>query len=296
MTTQWIATHPRGPPRGHRPRADSRAVRGRDAATLTERLGVPVEKGPKDLREIPRYFGRAAARRRLRRLRTSRSSPRSTTPRSWPARSSAPPRSTSGRAAPTSSTSAARPGVPFPDLGERRARAPRRPGMRVSVDSLRPGRDPDGRRCRRRAGAERQRLATSRRRRSATPAATRASSSSPTSGDGLDDAASAASSALERWRVTYLIDPIIEPIGFGFMASLERYAEVHRRWPTRAADDGHRQHHRAHRGRHHRRQRAAHRDLRRRSACAPCSPPRSSPGPAAPCGRSTSRAGSCTTR
>ena len=37
---------------------------------------------------------------------------------------------------------------------------------------------------------------------------------------------------LERWRVKYLIDPIIEPIGFGFMASLERYAEAHRRWPT----------------------------------------------------------------
>ena len=29
----------------------------------------------------------------------------------------------------------------------------------------------------------------------------------------------------------YLLDPIIEPIGFGFMASLERYAEVHRRYP-----------------------------------------------------------------
>ena len=37
--------------------------------------------------------------------------------------------------------------------------------------------------------------------------------------------------ALERWGVGYLIDPIIEPIGFGFMASLERYAEVHRRYP-----------------------------------------------------------------
>ena len=39
---------------------------------------------------------------------------------------------------------------------------------------------------------------------------------------------------LERWSVRYLIDPIIEPIGFGFMASLERYAEVHRRYPTAA--------------------------------------------------------------
>jgi dihydropteroate synthase-like protein len=36
---------------------------------------------------------------------------------------------------------------------------------------------------------------------------------------------------LEQWGVRYLIDPILEPIGFGFMASLERYAEVRRRYP-----------------------------------------------------------------
>ena len=36
---------------------------------------------------------------------------------------------------------------------------------------------------------------------------------------------------LARWSVPYLIDPILEPIGFGFMASLERYAEVRRRYP-----------------------------------------------------------------
>jgi dihydropteroate synthase-like protein len=32
--------------------------------------------------------------------------------------------------------------------------------------------------------------------------------------------------------VAYLIDPIIEPIGFGFMRSLERYAEARRRYPA----------------------------------------------------------------
>jgi dihydropteroate synthase-like protein len=32
----------------------------------------------------------------------------------------------------------------------------------------------------------------------------------------------------------YLIDPILEPIGFGFMASLERYAAVRRRYPDAA--------------------------------------------------------------
>src|SRR5207302_1428560 len=38
--------------------------------------------------------------------------------------------------------------------------------------------------------------------------------------------------ALDRWGVSYLIDPIIEPIGFGFMRSLERYAEARRRYPA----------------------------------------------------------------
>ena len=33
---------------------------------------------------------------------------------------------------------------------------------------------------------------------------------------------------LERRGVPYLIDPVLEPIGFGFMASLERYADCAR--------------------------------------------------------------------
>jgi len=37
---------------------------------------------------------------------------------------------------------------------------------------------------------------------------------------------------LERWGVSYLIDPVIEPIGFGFFTSLERFAEVRQRYPT----------------------------------------------------------------
>jgi dihydropteroate synthase-like protein len=55
----------------------------------------------------------------------------------------------------------------------------------------------------------------------------------PDFGEGLDTLYSSIE-ILERWRVRYLIDPVIEPIGFGFMASLERYAEVHRRHPTGA--------------------------------------------------------------
>ncbi len=39
---------------------------------------------------------------------------------------------------------------------------------------------------------------------------------------------------LEDVGVPYRIDPILEPIGFGFAASLERYLEVRRRYPTAA--------------------------------------------------------------
>src|SRR6185436_20131601 len=37
--------------------------------------------------------------------------------------------------------------------------------------------------------------------------------------------------ALSAAGISYLIDPILEPIGHGFMASLERYAETRRRYP-----------------------------------------------------------------
>jgi dihydropteroate synthase-like protein len=52
----------------------------------------------------------------------------------------------------------------------------------------------------------------------------------PDLGEGIETLG-ASVEALERWDIPYLLDPIIEPIGFGFMASLERYAEVHRRYP-----------------------------------------------------------------
>jgi dihydropteroate synthase len=45
--------------------------------------------------------------------------------------------------------------------------------------------------------------------------------------DGLD----ATVEFLERKNVRYRLDPILEPIGFGFAASLVRYAETRRRWP-----------------------------------------------------------------
>jgi dihydropteroate synthase-like protein len=49
----------------------------------------------------------------------------------------------------------------------------------------------------------------------------------PATLDGLDETVA----DLEAARVPFRIDPVIEPIGFGFAASLGRYLEVRRRYP-----------------------------------------------------------------
>jgi len=61
MTTSWIAKSLEAPPG-----VDLVMIPGLcegDTAVVAEKLGVAVEKGPKDLRDIPRYFGRAAEAR-----------------------------------------------------------------------------------------------------------------------------------------------------------------------------------------------------------------------------------------
>src|SRR5256884_6858100 len=63
MTTPWIARFLEAPPS---PGTDLVLIPGLcegDPAVVAQKLGVPVEKGPKDLRQIPEYFGRAAATR-----------------------------------------------------------------------------------------------------------------------------------------------------------------------------------------------------------------------------------------
>jgi hypothetical protein len=65
MTTAWIERHlelPEQRPEG----TDLVLIPGLcegDPQVIGEKFGVRVEKGPKDLREIPRHFGRAAAAR-----------------------------------------------------------------------------------------------------------------------------------------------------------------------------------------------------------------------------------------
>ncbi len=117
--------------------------------------------------------------------------------------------------------------MPFPDLGEV-VRRLRRDGFRVSVDSFDPGEIAAAVE----AGAE---LVLSVNGSNLDAARGLAGTGVrvvviPDFGEGLDTLERNIA-ALERWGVALLVDPIIEPIGFGFMASLERYAEMHRRRP-----------------------------------------------------------------
>jgi dihydropteroate synthase-like protein len=187
---------------------------------------VPVEKGPKDLREIPRHFGQQAAASdyggyAIEILAEINNAPKLSRP---DIRAAAEYFRASGA---DIIDIGCTPGVPFPALADV-VRELREAEMRVSVDSF----DPVEIRAAVAAGAE---LVLSvnganldvARELSGTDAAVVVI---PDFGEGLDTL-DRNIERLEQWRVRYLIDPIIEPIGFGFMASLARFAEVHRRYP-----------------------------------------------------------------
>jgi dihydropteroate synthase-like protein len=227
MTTPWIARFLEVPPG-----TDLILIPGLcegDVQVLRDRFGVAVEKGPKDLREIPGYFGQAAAAVDYGSFQIEILAEINNAPRLE--------RSAIRAAADYFRASGAdvidlgcTPGVPFPTLGEVVAEL-RGAGLRVSIDSF----DPAEIRTAVAGGAE---LVLSVNGSNLEVARDLAGGPArvvviPDFGAGLDSLEPSLS-ALERWRVPYLIDPIIEPIGFGFMASLERYAEVHRRYPEAA--------------------------------------------------------------
>jgi dihydropteroate synthase len=225
MTTPWIARFLEVPPE-----TDLILIPGLcegDAAVLGDRFGVRVEKGPKDLREIPRYFGHAAAAAdygsySIEILAEINNAPKLSRAEIMTAAGYF--RASGADVIDIGCT----PGLPFPDLADV-VRELRRSSVRVSVDSF----DPAEIRTAVEAGAE---LVLSVNGSNLDVARELAGTECrvvviPDFGAGLDTLDRNIES-LERWRVRYLIDPVIEPIGFGFMASLERYAEVHRRYPT----------------------------------------------------------------
>ncbi|MFL5493695.1 MAG: DUF6513 domain-containing protein [Gemmatimonadales bacterium] len=225
MTTPWIARFLEVPP-GTELVLIPGLCEG-ETSLLSDRFGVRVEKGPKDLREIPRHFGQAGAAPdygayTVEILAEINNAPRLSREQ---VRSAADYFHACGADVIDIGCT---PGLPFPALGAVVSDL-RGAGIRVSVDSF----DQDEVRTAVEAGAE---LVLSVNGSNLDVGRELAGSGArvvviPDSGEGLESLDRSVR-ALEGWGVPYLIDPVIEPIGFGFMASLERYAEVHRRYPA----------------------------------------------------------------
>jgi dihydropteroate synthase len=224
MTTPWIARFLQVPPG-----TDLVLIPGLcegDTSLLQSRFEVPVEKGPKDLREIPRYFGQAVAAPdygaySIEILAEINNAPKLS---AVEIRAAADYYQASGADVIDIGCT---PGMSFPRLGDT-VRELRQAGMRISIDSF----DPAEIVTAVGAGAE---LVLSVNGSNLDVARELTGTDArvvviPDFGEGIDTL-DASLQALEGWKVPYLIDPVIEPIGFGFMASLERYAEVHRRYP-----------------------------------------------------------------
>jgi dihydropteroate synthase len=224
MTTPWIARFLRVPAG-----VDLVVIPGLcegDPDVLAEACGVRVAKGPKDVREIPQFFGSQAAVRDY---------------GAWDIAILA-EINNAAKLTREAILAAARyyrdagadvidlgctPGLTFPELGAV-VRELVAAGLRVSVDSF----DPEEIRTAVGAGAE---LVLSVNGSNLEVARDLAGTGArvvvvPDLGGALETIEPSLA-ALERWRVPYLIDPILEPIGMGFVASLERYAEVRRRYP-----------------------------------------------------------------
>jgi dihydropteroate synthase-like protein len=224
MTTEWIARFLHVPSG-----TDLVVIPGLcegDTRVISEKTGVRVEKGPKDLREIPRHFGRAAAARDygawdIEILAEINNAPRLT-------------RDEIRRAANYFQASGAdiidigcTPGLEFPALADV-VRDLVDAGLRVSIDTF----DPQEIRTAVDAGAE---LVLSLNSSNIHVARDLAGTGArvvvlPDLGGPLDTL-DANVDKLGAWNVPFLIDPILEPIGFGFTASIERYAETRRRYP-----------------------------------------------------------------
>jgi dihydropteroate synthase-like protein len=224
MTTTWIARHltvSEG--------TDLVLIPGLcegDPAVIEDKVGVPVAKGPADLREIPRYFGRTAAARNYgawdieilaeinNAARLAREDIRREAERY---------RSTGADIIDIGCT----PGLAFPRLADV-VRELVDAGMTVSVDTF----DVDEIRTAVHAGASMVLSVNG----SNIDIARELSSHSvrwvvvPDLG-GPTESLEPTIRKLDEWGVSYLIDPILEPVGMGFMASLERYADARRRWP-----------------------------------------------------------------
>jgi dihydropteroate synthase-like protein len=221
-TTTWIRSHLTVP--GDVDRVVLPGLCRGDLQTLQQQHGRPFERGPADLRDLPEYFGKRShpasdyGAHDIEILAEINDAPRlgmaELLKRAGHYRDSGADIIDLG----------CEPGGSWTEIGKA-VRALRAEGMRVSVDSFDPvevGRAVD-------AGTElilsvnRSNLSACR----SWGCEVIAIPDAPSSLEGLDRTVD----TLQDWGVPFRIDPVIEPIGFGFAASLGRYLEVRRRFP-----------------------------------------------------------------
>jgi dihydropteroate synthase-like protein len=221
MTTAWVARFLEVPPGidlillpGH--------TQG-DLDLLEKRFGVRAEKGPKDLRQLPEHFGMAAARADygaydVQILAEINNAPSLALPEIL-------------RRAREFAASGAEiidvgctKGTPFEALADV-VSALRAEGHRVSIDTFEAGEIKTAVA----AGAEMvlsvngSNLEMARELEATVVVI-------PDFGAGLESLYRNVD-ALERWEARFILDPVLEPIGFGFAESFHRYYEVRKRYP-----------------------------------------------------------------
>jgi dihydropteroate synthase-like protein len=224
MTTDWIARHLQIPDG-----TDLVLIPGLcegEVSAIPHDAGVRVEKGPKDVRELPRYFGRQQAGLDygtfdIEILAEINNAPRLS--RREVLEAAAYYRDSGADVIDLGCT----PGLPYPELADV-VRALVADGARVSIDTF----DVGEIRTAVAAGAE---LVLSVNGSNAEVIRDLAGSGAravvvPDLGASLETVEPTLET-LQAAGVPFLVDPILEPIGFGFTASLERYAEARRRWP-----------------------------------------------------------------
>ncbi len=221
MTTPWIAKHLRPPP------CDLILIPGLcegDPQVITDAVGIPAEKGPKDLKDIPEYFGRRATQQDygaydIRILAEITNAPKLSVEEALAQAEYY--RASGADIIDVGCT----PGLPFPEL-ETLVRELRDREMRVSIDTFDPGEI-------RRAVAAGAELVLSVNRSNLEVARDLPATVVvvPDFEGDLLETLQRNVETLQRWGVRYIIDPITDPVGFGFASSLHRYFVVRQRHP-----------------------------------------------------------------
>ena len=221
MTTDWVARFLKVPPE-----VDLILLPGHtqgDLALLERRFDVHAERGPKDLRQLPEHFGMAAAQADygaydIQVLAEINDAPGLPLPDLL--------RRADGFAASGADIIdvGCTKGRPFPALAETVA-ALRAKGYRVSVDSFEPGEI----RAAVAAGAEMVLSVNGSNLELARELAATLVVI-PDFGAGLESLYRNVET-LAGWGARFVVDPVLEPIGFGFADSIRRYHEVRVRYP-----------------------------------------------------------------